>query len=457
MRVNHWTVLLALVVAAGMAAADEPKFETVVIDRGNAEGVSVIDVNGDGLLDIVAVPNWYRAPFWDERQVTDPTAMRQGEFIMNYGQAPMDVNGDGAMDVVSGGWFTKEVAWYENPTGKKPWKKLGDEFVMWPKHLFATLPQQGGGPEAVLAADIDGDGQLDIVPNQRPLGWWKVEKDAQGNIVPKRYPIDATQVTVTGDGQKTLRQLIQADPKAQPFLETYMKRYAKQLDRVVPKDEAMPLVREDEWQHGAGYGDVNGDGRKDIVTNDGWFEAPADLKTGEWIAHRDFRFHDASVPILVLDVDGDGDNDLIYGHGHSYGTFFVENTGKEGKERWVTHEIDKTVSQVHTMVWADIDADGKPELVTAKRWRGHGDDDPGSFDPLGIYYYDFDPATKGWTKHVIRHDEHIGGGMQLTVVDVDKDGDLDIVAPGKSGVYLLKNLAKTDAARPAETIYRPKP
>ena len=33
-----------------------------------------------------------------------------------------------------------------------------------------------------------------------------------------------------------------------------------------------------------------------------------------------------------------------------------------------------------------------------------------------------------------------GTGLQLTAVDIDQDGDLDLVCPGKSGLYLFENL-----------------
>lgn len=391
-------VLPAMLVALGVAAltAQAVTFETIVIDRGNSEGCSVVDVNNDGMLDIVCLPDWYRAPDWDMRPVHE--IARSGEFIMNYGQIAMDVNGDGFVDIVSAGWFDKDVYWYESPGFPKDdpprHKNRAKEYTTWKQHLLPRPPSLGGGCETVKGYDVDGDGRLDVVPNRRPLGWYRLEKDAEGNPSFKRYPVDLS-------GR-----------------------------------------RDEEWLHGLGFGDINGDGRNDLITGDGWWEAPADPRAEKWTEHREFKLHDASIPILIVDLDKDGDSDFIYGHGHNYGLFWMEQTDKSGKAKWVQHVIDKSISQAHSVVWIDIDADGQNELVTGKRWRGHNGDDPGHDDPLGICCYKFAPKTLKPTKTPITHGERIGVGMQLQVVDIDKDGDLDIVAPGKSGLYLLKNTAK---------------
>jgi hypothetical protein len=394
--------------AATVARTAEIKWEKIVIDRGMSEGCSVFDVNGDGLLDIVCLPNWYRAPFWDKRPLHD--ILRTGEFIMNYGQIPLDVNGDGAMDVVSAGWFDKDIYWYENPLPNppKPFKNIGDEYKEWKQYLLPQPPSLGGGCEAILGIDVDGDGKTDVVPNRRPLGWYEVVKGADGKPEFKRYDVDVS-------GRKSA-----------------------------------------DWLHGLGAGDINGDGRQDLVTGEGWWEAPKDPRVEKWIEHAEFKLRDAGIPMIVTDLDGDGDNDIIYGEGHDYGLFWMEQTKEGDARKWIKHEIDKSASQYHSLVWVDLDGDGQNELVTGKRWRGHGNDDPGSFDPLGVYYFKWDRAKKTWEKHIISYDDHVGTGMQALVVDFDKDGDLDVVCPGKSGLYVMKNLTKDVPAKLSENIYRPK-
>ena len=89
----------------------------------------------------------------------------------------------------------------------------------------------------------------------------------------------------------------------------------------------------------------------------------------------------------------------------------------EGKRTWEKHLIDKSWSQPHFMVMADIDNDGQKELVTGKRYYAHNGHDPGEDDAECIYYYKFDKGTQQWTRlpHLRRRtrrvwDQHRGGG-----------------------------------------------
>jgi hypothetical protein len=197
--------------------------------------------------------------------------------------------------------------------------------------------------------------------------------------------------------------------------------------------------------HGLGFGDINGDGRGDFVVPDGWLEAPQEPLRGKWTWHgQQFRLGSASVPIIVHDVNEDGKADLIVGQAHGYGLdWYAQGTGDGGQTTWEKRAIDPNSSQYHDMLLADIDNDGKQELITGKRYRAHNGHDPGTADPVFVRYFDIDRGR--FVCHTVDHGPATtasGVGIYFWVDDVDGNGWQDIIAPGKEGLYLFRNLGR---------------
>jgi len=365
------------------AAADGPlKFERIKLSDDAYEAASVADINRDGKMDIICGAYWYPGPdFKTAHKMCD--VLRQSEYYDDFSDFPLDVNGDGYPDIITGGWFGKTLAWRENPKGA-----TGE----WKVHAI----DQPGNIETVRYWDVDGDGVPEIVPN------------AADKIV-------VYKLARVADGKGTPR-----------------------FDKFV--------LREGGVGHGLGYGDINGDGRGDFLGVGGWAEQPPEGLKGEWKWHADWNFGMTSVPILVHDVDEDGLNDLIFGAGHDYGLWwYKQGKDAQGKRTWTRHVIDADRSQYHDLMLADIDNDGKLELVTGKRYRAHNGNDPGANDPLGVYYFKinkgkFDRVTLDYGPA----DKTAGVGLYLWVADVDGNGWKDIIAPGKSGLYLFRNMGPVE-------------
>jgi len=414
---NQWCLLAAAIALAPAALrAAEPILVPVKIDGPVhdpahhsywygpfPECVSVADVNGDGKLDLVAGRNWYEAPEWKKHADFRDGAETNGPEIDDNSEFALDVNRDGRMDIVSSGWMRlKGAFWYENP---------GPEGVKGGVKWKARRIHSAENMEGVIHGDINGDGHDDILCNH-----W---------------------APVKGQGMTWIESIGRA-----PWLVEHV------------------IGTEGEY-HGNGLGDINGDGRVDIVTPVGWYEAPPDPAKGKWAFHADYSVHrvgrpdqriPASHPMLVYDVNGDGLADIIVGASHEYGLAWLEQKrGPEGKRSFQTHWIETDFGQFHTMALGDLSGDGKPDLVSGKRLFAHHGRDTSCWDPLFAFWYDIQGGK--FVRHVLSYNHlpwypteknvnpapngAIGVGMKMVICDLDKDGRNDVVVSSKCGLYVF--------------------
>jgi hypothetical protein len=358
--------------ATAAPVASPVKFRKVQVAAESYESAGVMDVNKDGNPDIVSGAFWYAGPGFVQRSYIGEVK-RHDEYYDDFSTIPIDVNKDGYPDFVTGGWWGNTVRWRQNP---------GAAGGHWAEHIIGEC----GNVETTRAWDVDGDGEVEIVPNNpgRPLLCFKL----------------------TGHSQFTKYTIA------------------------------------DKQGHGIGFGDIDGDGRGDFIVSNGWLQAPADTWKGTWPLHNDFQLGETGIPIIVTDVNKDGVNDLIVGQGHSYGLHWYEQKldAKTKKRTWIKHAIDPFNSQFHTLLWDDLDGDGEPELITGKRFRAHSDKDPGAHDDIGLYYYKWNGES--FTKHVISYGPlgvGKGTGNYFAITDLRHTGRKDIVVAGKDGLYVFYN------------------
>ena len=354
----------------------QPKLLTVDAN----EGIALADVNNDGKTDVIAGRNWYLAPEFTSRPVR--TIDDWNGYVQSNGDFVTDVDGDGFVDVVAGSFLPTEVHWFKNPGTEA--LKLGQQFRR--QLLRDTKLSSNEGSEL---RDLDNDGQPEWITNSwkptTPVVVWKFAKSRNGRPTLLRHVVGT-------EGQF----------------------------------------------HGMGFGDVNNDGREDIVFANGWYERPAkDIWKKKWKHHPDWEMGETS-PIEVRDLNGDGVNDLIWGKGHDFGLYWWQGVkAKPGaKLQFIKHKIDDRYSQAHAIHFVDLDGDGTDELVTGKRLRAHNGKDPGGNDKPCLYYYRWNQSSLNFERHVI-DEGHIGTGLQIRSADLNADGKVDLAVAGKDGTWIL--------------------
>ena len=380
MNTHHLPLVIALVTvytSFGRAAGLPVKFVTHRIGHVRSEAVGVADFNGDRKLDIVAGPNLYLAPDWKPVKIRTLAGKVEEDgkgYVDDFMNLPLDVDGDGRQDVVSCGWFCKCVRWYRQPSSP-----AGD----WSEEVVDSSANYESGD----LADIDGDGRAEEILAHCPATVW----------------YEAAKLPA---GQRSL---------------------------------VKHVISEKAMNYGGGVGDLDGDGRPDVLRPDAWFAAPADPRAGKWVEHpwslgaKDGK-SEHTPQMLVLDVNGDKLPDVITSDAHKHGIFWYEQTRGQGNTSWKQHLIDDSWSQAHTLALGDINGDGTPDLITGKRFMAHNGSDPDEFGKLGVYWYELQCGAKPtWTKHNISFDEGIGSGVTLCAVDLNQDGDVDVVVTGKWG------------------------
>ncbi len=410
-----WRCVLGLLVAAAAGVLTWPswaappgspqqiRWKKIVLDRKfRAEGVAIADVNRDGKLDVLNGEYWYEAPDWTPHEMRPPQDFKDG--LNNYSRVfacwSEDLNGDGYPDLIVIDFPGTPCYWLENPKGQV--RTPDGKPAHWRKHTI----WHSACNETPQYVDLLGNGRRVLV-----MGWQPPGKDNLGQMA---------YFTPNPNDPYTPWIMHPISEPSQPGKE-------------------VPGTRR--FSHGLGIGDINGDGRLDVICTGGWWEQP-EKPDGQtpWPFHP-ANFGDAAADMFALDIDGDGLNDVLSTSAHKFGIWWHKQRRdpKTGQRSWTTYTLfGMLVSETHAAHLTDIDGDGLPDLVTGKRWWSHGRSEPGSSWNAAIYWF---KTTRHADKalqlmpHLI--DDDSGIGTQFVVDDVNGDGLKDIVTSNKKGVFII--------------------
>ncbi|MDB4541355.1 VCBS repeat-containing protein [Akkermansiaceae bacterium] len=351
------------------------------------EGASFGDVNGDGSIDLLAGPLWWEGPNFktSHRYRAGEAVPAKGYKHNSFQSWVRDMNGDGRADVFQvahDGNFHLDL--YLQP--EEPSED-------WPRYRVVTKM----GNESPEMGDVTSDGNEELIAMQGgKFGYFSPDWSAPE----KPWTFHA-------------------------------------ISEVRTKSP---------YYHGLGFGDLNGDGRVDVLEKGGWYEGPkSPHHVGNWTFHPYLFSVKGGAQMLVYDVDGDGDNDVVTSlAGHAWGLAWFENHELAFTRHILIPEEKKpgaggvVFTQAHALVSGDFNGDGLTDFATGKRYFAHNGNDPDSKGPAVLYWYELnrEAGKATFVPHLI--DSNSGAGTQLAAADVNGDGKTDLGVGNKKGVFIFR-------------------
>lgn len=354
---------------------------------------------------------------WTYKQVT-------GSHEQTFGLAFGDVDQDGSLDIVSG------AHWYENPGG--------DMAGTW-----VQSPAFPGGVHAMLTVDVDGDARTDVIAqsNSGADVHWLEATDAAGTSWTSTL-VGGLPPSSHGLGMQGARVAdVEAGGRPELLFSSGGGIYYFRIPGASPEAGSWPSVRVhvNPSDEGFGVADVDGDADLDVAAGTGaskrveWYRNPGD-GAADWEAFplgdvSDFEYPDR---FAVADLNGDEKPDVVgseeNGLDSGAETAWWEQPADPTAPDWVRRPV-ATQGTTNSMDVADMDDDGDADVVTGEH-RG----------ALRVTVFENDGTGESFTSHAVDEGKESHEGAQ--VVDLDQDGDLDIVSiayDAPADVHLWRN------------------
>ena len=364
---------------------------------------------------------------------TTPTTSN-GDNDNGYGRVAIaDINGDGQNDIITHSWGgVRDVA--QSFAGVH-WFRYPD----WTRFTVDSSSNTAFFGDTVLARDVDGDGDIDIVgvkgnesTFQREV--WYENTAGNGSAWTERTILD------TNFSYKETKSMLLADMDGDGKLDLVTRRetrlYVCYQDSKTSWTNAFQTVASRE---NMGLGDLDGDGRTDVILNGYWLRNDGTRNVGSWVRHNfDAEWYGKSgswdvnaVKVHGGDIDGDGRSDIVVTHSEQagWGLYWYKLTGNftAGPSAWTRRTIDADVPYAHTLQVHDLNHDGLLDIVTGTN-DGEGEKGgPATGTKVkGVYAYINRNNAASWDEVVVSRNHWVYSAI---VGDVGSDGSEDIVSP----------------------------
>ncbi|MCP4391929.1 MAG: hypothetical protein GY802_26780, partial [Gammaproteobacteria bacterium] len=306
-----------------------------------------------------------------------------------------DVDGDGDMDVVTVSEIDNKIAWFENDGNEN-----------FTEHTITTAIDSA---QSVAIADVDGDGDMDVLSasyNDDKIVWY--ENDGSENFTAHTISTAAdganSVITADVDGDGDMDVLSASNNTNQ--ITWYENDGSENFTaHIIDSTNIRPTS--------ITTADVDGDGDLDVLSSGHltdqitWYENDGNEN---FTVHIITNSADYATSVTTADVDGDGDMDVLSASRDDDKIAWYEN---DGNENFTAHTITTTADSAYSVTTADVDGDGDLDVLSASQQDGK------------IAWYEND-GNENFTAHTITTDAN--SANWVTTADLDGDGDLDVLS-----------------------------